>query len=70
MHIEVKLLEDWQIVVPEFDGSVEDQPRLFGLLAKLNCLDYVVCELTFVFVEGLLLLVGELSVILILVKSN
>ena len=70
MYIEVKLLEDRQIVVPELDGSVEHKPRLFRLLAELHSFDYVVRELAFVFVEGLLLLVGELSVILILVESN
>lgn len=70
VHVEVKLFEDGQVVVPELDGSIEHKPRLFGLLAQLYSLDNVMRKFSLLIVESLLLLVCEFTVILILVESN
>ena len=72
MHlvIETWQLEDRQVVVPELDASVEDEPALSGLLAQTDRRNDVVQELLFLLRKLLLLLWRELAFILVVLDGN
>ena len=63
--VEAQLLEDGQVVIPEFYGTVEDQPRLACLRPKLDGLDDVLGELDLPLMELGPILVCEVSFVLV-----
>jgi hypothetical protein len=60
-------LEDWKIVVPEFNACIKDKPALFGLLSKRHSLFDMIDKGLLLLSISLLLLCRKFSLILIIV---
>ena len=62
--------KDGEVVVPELDGTIEDEPGLLGLATELDCFDDVLSELDLLLLKAGAVFVCELTIILVFFEGD